>query len=386
MTARTPEDSADDDPSEGIFSRTDYVVGRPPPKEFQPWHLPRKQFVRREQWVVQARRVFEHRTDRSPVAYLGLPGIDLLDLRYLHQHLCIPLERPLRYLGFNREAASNGDALVDLNTSIDEVTRLQNVDSQSEVVRDDFRSLARASSIAHRKAHVLGPFDIVNLDLCDGIAGDDPASQGTLYDAIAALIDLQVRSLHPWTLLVTSRIGRDHFNGDALRILLDRFNKNFTTCDEFAKECAELLGSEDPATIDPASCSEPAFLRIALVSLCKWLLALGQTQSVNRVELTSCLGYRVRHDAPCEDLVSFALIFHPVIHSPTDSLKADPAPPIDECSEAARMARRARNLMDVDEYLDGETALRNELASETADLLRAARYDPDAYRAWLASS
>jgi hypothetical protein len=386
VSTPAPGSSDDDNLSEGIFSRTDYAAGQPPPKEFKPWHLPRKQFVRREQWIVQARRIFERRADSSPVRYLGLPGIDLLDLRYLHEHLCSPLNRPLRFLGFNSEAASNNDALVDLNTSIDEVTRLGNVDPQSEVVRDDFRSLARANSMAHRKTHLLGPFDVVNLDLCDGIASDDPACQGTLYDAIAALVALQVRSPHPWTLLVTSRIGRDHFHDHALGELLDRFYSNLTTCQDFAKVCAELLGAEDPANIVPASFPEPVFLRVVLIALCKWLLALGQTQSANRVELASCLGYRVNRGAPCEDLVSFALIFEPVIEPTANPLRAEPAPPVDECSEAARMARRARSFKDVDGILDGDAALHEELVRETSELLRAARYNPDEFRSWLVES
>lgn len=379
-----PPGSRDDDPSEGIFSRTDYVASQPPPKQFKPWHLPRKQFVRREQWVVQALKAFEGRTDQSPVTYLGLPGIDLLDLRYMHQNLCTPLQRSLRFLGFNSEAASNNDALVDLNTSLDEVSRLGGIDPQSEVIRDDFRGLARPDSIARRKAHSLGPFDVVNLDLCDGIAHEDPGSQSTLYDAIAALISLQVRSPHSWTLLITSRIGRGHFHDDALRQLLNRYHTNLTTCKEFAQACGELLESEDPAAIDPDTCQEAVFLRVAMVALCKWLLALGQTQSANRVELGSCLGYRVNRGAACEDLISLALIFRPVIQPPADALKADPASPLDECLEAARIAHRAKSLKDVDGIVAGDPGLRDGLVGETANLLRAARYDPDEYRSWLA--
>ncbi len=383
MSTLPPGDQGDD-LSQDIFSRTDYAANQPPPKQFKPWHLPRKQFVRREQWITQARKAFEGRDDQAPVAYLGLPGVDLLDLRYLHQQLCIPLGRRLRYLGFNSEAATNESARVDLHTSLDEVSRLGNVDPQSDVIRDDFRGLARTDSIAYKKARTLGPFDVVNLDLCDGIAGDDPASQTTLYTAIAALIALQVRRPHPWTLLITSRIGRDHFHADALQALLSYYNTNIASCEKFAKACAELLGAEDPAEIDPATCQEPLFLRVAIVALCNWLLALGQSQSPNHVRMASCLGYRVNRGAPCEDLVSIALIFRPVITPPADALAAGPATPVDQCAEATQIARRASHLGDVDAILDSDAALTDELIGEMADLLKSARYNPDEYKSWLA--
>ncbi len=370
----------------GIFSRTDYIASQAPPRDFQPWHLPRKQYVRREQWVVQTRKLFEDRADTEPITYLGLPGIDLLDLRYLHQQVCVPLKRPLRFLGFNTEARSNNDAAVDLNTSRDEVSRLDYIDAQSDVLGDDFRSLARTGSMAAKAVRRLGPFDVVNLDLCDGIASDNPQARGSLYDAIAALLPLQVRSPNSWVLLVTTRIGRDNFHGDALRKLLQRFDGDVETCTEFAAECRELLGVDELDDIDPSTCSCEIFMRMTLVSLCSWLMTLGQTHSPNRVELTSCQGYRVDRGSPCEDLVSFALVFKPVIQAAQDALQAAPVTGIDECAEVTRIARRAKHLKDVDQLLVEDVVLLEELTEETEILLRSARYDPATYREWCSNS
>ena len=38
-----------DDLTTGIFGDSEYAQPRTAPKEFKPWHKPRKQFVRREQ-------------------------------------------------------------------------------------------------------------------------------------------------------------------------------------------------------------------------------------------------------------------------------------------------------------------------------------------------
>lgn len=385
MTVQDPSADDADNPARGIFGRTDYEASQPAKRDFKPWHLPRKQFVRREQWVAQALKVFEDRSDDQPVRYLGLPGVDLLDLRYLHAKVCDTLSRPLRYLGFNSEAGSDGAAEVDLNTSLDEVAKLGEVDPQSLVVRDDFRSLAREDSIAWQRAKGLGPFDVVNLDFCDGIASDDPDTNGSLYQAMGKLLALQVRSPHPWVLLVTTRIGRDHFDDDALAKLLGHLKSNFGDCAAFVDACKELFGVDDPASLDASACTAEVFLKMLLLSLCKWLLILGQTSSPNRVELTSSQGYRVNRGAECMDLVSFALVFKAVITAPADALGAVPAQGIDECAEATRIAGRVRSLKDVDEILDDEGNLAEELASETELLLASARYEMSGYRPWLAT-
>lgn len=384
MTVPDPAVDDPDDPSYGIFGRTDYEASRPSKRDFKPWHLPRKQFVRSEQWVDQALKVFEGRCDDQPVRYLGLPGVDLLDLRYFHGKVCGPLSRSLRYLGFNSEAGSGDAAEVDLNTSLDEVARLGEVDPQSLVVRDDFRSLAREDSIAWQRAKGLGPFDVVNLDFCDGIASGDPGANGSLYQAMGKLLALQVRSQHPWLLLVTTRIGRDHFDADALARLLGHLRSNLGSCESFVDACRELFGANEPASVDASTCSADVFLKMLLLSLCKWLLMLGQASSPNRVELASSQGYRVNGGADCIDLISFALVFKAVMAAPADALGAGPAQGIDECAEATRIAGRVRSLKDVDEILDGDGDLAERLASQTELLLKSARYDTSSYRSWLA--
>ena len=160
----------------GIFGDVEYLAPQPAPKDFKPWHKPRKQFVRREQWSALLHRLYEKREPRDPLRYLGLPGTDLLDLRYLHQQLCRANKRPLHFLGFNTEAQPGNSADVQMRVSLDEVLRLPNVDSQSDVINDDFRRIGNRDSIAWHRTLRLGPFDVVNIDLCDGL-GSDPASK-----------------------------------------------------------------------------------------------------------------------------------------------------------------------------------------------------------------
>ena len=77
-----------DDLTSGIFGDFEYAPPQTEPKEFKPWHKPRKQFVRREQLATLLLRLYEMREPGDPLLYLGLPGTDLIDLRYLHEQLC----------------------------------------------------------------------------------------------------------------------------------------------------------------------------------------------------------------------------------------------------------------------------------------------------------
>lgn len=72
----------------------------------QPWHKPRKQFVRERQWIALARRVIEYEREQGrlvpidgpEIQYLTLPGIDYLDVRQLAD-ACSDLGSPCGKIG-----------------------------------------------------------------------------------------------------------------------------------------------------------------------------------------------------------------------------------------------------------------------------------------------
>ena len=380
----TDQSHDQDDLATGIFGDIEYTQPRAAPKEFKPWHKPRKQFVRREQWSALLRRLYQNRGPRDPLRYLGLPGTDLIDLRYLHEQLCRDNERPLHFLGFNTEAQPNSPAHVELSVSLDEVRRLPNVDKQSDVIHDDFRRIGNSNSIAWARTLHLGPFDVVNIDLCDGLASDPPQDNESIYSALAQLMALQARNSKPWLLLITTRIGREMFDADAEQQLISHFRENVANCEGFAEACEELLES-DVESIDPVTCSEGDLLNLTIVAIGKWLSKLVQSQALSQVELASTQGYRVDPVAAQEDLVSLALRFEPAIVASPDPLSPTPPPPEDECTIAKDILRRSAKRLDVDTILEQNQDLREELIDETERLLADARYEVAGYRQWLAS-
>ena len=373
-----------DDLTAGIFGDFEYAPPQTEPKEFKPWHKPRKQFVRREQLSVLLRRLYEDREPGEPLRYLGLPGTDLIDLRYLHEELCRANDRPLRFLGFNTEAQPGNSAHVQLSVSLDEVRRLPNVDAQSDVIHDDFRRIGNPNSIAWFRTRQHGPFDVVNIDLCDGLASDPPQRDYSVYKALAQLMAFQVRNPNPWLLLVATRIRHGMFDADAEERLVHLFHRNVNTCEGFAEMCEQLLGL-DVKSIDPATCSEADLLKLMTVAIGKWLSELVRAHAPSHVELASAHGYRVDPVAAQEDLVSLALRVEPVIAASPDALSptAPALAPEDECRTAMAILRRSARRLDVDTILEQQPNLHEELIDETKRLLAAARYQVVGYRPWL---
>jgi len=368
----------------GIFGGAEYRPTQTVPKEFMPWHKPRKQYVRCKQWSALLQRLYRGRRPEEPLRYLGLPGTDLIDLRYLYEEICRPGGRPLRFLGFNKKAQPGSAAHIELNISLDEVLRLPNVDPQSTVMLDDIRRLGDKASVAWSRAKSLGPYDVINIDLCDGLASDPPKSTRPLYDALALLLALQTRNPTPWLLLVTTRIGRGMFDPEAEERIIDLFRRNIGDCEGFHEACQQILES-DITSVNPETCSDVDLLNLMVVAIGKWLAALAQAQALSSVELASTHGYKVNPTAPCEDLVSIALRFEPVIEASADALS--PSPPISttECDNAKRILKGAARRLDVDAILAKEPDLNEELIQETTRLLAQARFDVTTYRKWLAS-
>lgn len=371
--------------ADGIFALTDYKLRRPLRREFKPWHKPRKQFVRQDQWGKEIEWLLSRKPegDRSGLCYLGLPGPDLLDVRYIYGRFCAE-GRQLTFLGFDESARPASPSREALSVSLDEFRRLAHVDRRSNVLPDDFRKLADDNSIAWDRANTLGPFDIINLDLCKHIGLDPPEIDGSIYSAIHRLLGLQNRRLRPWSLFITSRISKQNFSPEVLSALLCRLRDNIETCHGFKQALEERIGELNYTDSAVAASNEEEFLSTTAMVLSKWLLGLAQSMQC-LFSVASVAVYRVYRGASCPDMLSLALRFEPM---PT--IGADPArlatasSPVcpDECTQAARIPRAIAAMVNVDDLLSADTQLWKELRDDTARLLRDARYDPMQYLAW----
>ena len=370
--------------TEDLIGSDSYAAALPRSKEFLPWHLPRKQFVRKWQWVEQVNRLLKDGWDETlPLTYIGLPGADLIDLRFLLREVCLPKELRLRYLGFNTAATPGTPSSTELNISIDELSRHDLVDARSQVRPDDFRSLGSEKSLAWKAATEVGPFDIVNLDLCDGLIVDAPNDSPTIYTAIDQLIGLQARRTRPWLLLLTMRVGAGHFHPDAFAKALHLLIQNLEECNEFREACEENLSFGSEIDHDWDNWDASRLLDASACAILKWILGLvaGGPASLS---VNSAQSYRVDQASTVDDLVSIAMRVDPVVGGAGDSVGLSTGVPtsIDECAQAAKIPKRLAKRVAVDAILSENEDIRETCMAESEDLLRSARYDTAGYRQW----
>lgn len=357
-------------------------------KEFLPWHRPRKQYVRHHQWCYEIIRMIAATPPAGGILkYLGLPGIDLLDLRHFHSEVCNAQNVELRFLGFNSSARPDSRAQTELNISLDEVLRLPRVNPMSEVIGDNFARVANQDSLAFRKARQLGPYDVINLDLCDGFGAQAPGTiDNSYYDAVRSLLALQSRTMNPWLLLLTTRADKPNINDQVLQALLGKYIANLTQCAPFREASRDRFGIETAEAVAAAAETPEGLLPVFLTGLCKWFVALAlEHQPPTSVELCSAFGYRVEKGVEHEDLISLALKFTPMFIPVGDplGLANQPVAAPDEGVLATRALKRVAKRIDADKKLTDDAAMRQSMIDATAHLLGLARYDVEAYKIWL---
>lgn len=386
MNEATPNE---EEHSDDIVEITAYEAQMPSgAKDFLPWHRPRKQYVRHHQWCHE---IIQMIADTPPVdgvlKYLGLPGVDLLDLRHFHAAVCVNKNVKLRFLGFNSSAQPASKTHTELNISLDEVWRLTHVDPRSDVIGDNFARVANQNSIAFRKARELGPYDVINLDLCDGFGAQAPGTlDNSYYEAVRSLLALQSRTMNPWLLLLTTRADKANINTAVLQALLDKYVANLAQCTQFREASRDHFAIETAEALMAAADTPAGLLPVFLTGLCKWFLALAlEHQPPTSVQLRSVIGYRVDKGAEQEDLISLALKFTPTFVPAGDplGLANQPVAAPNECALSTRALKRVSKRIDADQKLTEDAGLQKSMADATAHLLGLARYDVDAYMAWL---
>lgn len=373
--------------ADDIFGTATYEAPEREKKIFEPWHKPRKQFVRHHQWCTQIKLLLDDmQPDDNTLKYLGLPGNDLLDLRHFHTHVCEPRQMRLRFLGFNRGAKPGCESQTDSSVSLDEVLKLSKIHPLSEVIWDDFCLIADENSKAWNKTKDSGPYDIINLDLCDGFGAHEPGTlDNTHYNAVNRLMSLQAKNKRPWLLFLTTRSDNKNVNADVLQRLLGKYVQNLAECAPFKDASAQIFSIGDEAELMKAVGTPDGHLAVFLVGICKWLLGIAVQHPPSKVEVKSVIGYRVDAEALHDDLISLAIRFEPTFAPATDPLGLANAPVarLSECSLSAKAVKRLGRRKCADEILAEDVNLLNEMIASTASLLELARYDVRAYYKWL---
>lgn len=378
-----PADNAEDlFPAEQLPVLTAQILREP-----KPWHKPRKQWIRKNQWAALADELLTSRkpADR-PFKYLTLPGEDLFDIRILHE-VCAEHQILLKFLGFDSTRKT------EVNIASDEVIRLPWIHKESQLLPDRVELLATAKSLAFEHAKKFQGFDAINLDFCDSVGGREAGTKGGALDAIRTIIELQTReAAHPWLLFVTSRCDRTSVDQSVrailAKILLENMSQSAAflgriTGSPFALSLAMLSDEENGTQVT----GEKEHLFTFGIGFSKWLIKLAV--AVWRVKQTYTAGYRVAGQAAQPDMLSLAFRFERINPSVADTTGLAPPPAKDKSASSptkdemvAAALNEFENLTDVDDLLLKNETLREQMIAENAVLMAQARYDLDAIIAW----
>lgn len=357
-----------------IFPSTEYkILQAAEAKEFQAWHKPRKQYVRTAWCREIAEIISEKAKDRKVLRYFGLPGEDFLDLRYFHDELEEDISS-LEFLGLDNTRSSNA------NISAQEVWNLKRVDRTRAVIRqDDLSALSKPKSFALKAMIQAGPFDVINLDLCDSLGRDAPGISASLYNAIAAILGLQQKSSDPWLFLLTTRIIEGAIDPDVLKVLDDLIGSNLDACESFdyqfrSRIVNDFAGTETVKGIDFFNCVACGFA--------KWF-ANFSVQLDCEFSIRNALKYSV-HKGNAVDMVSLIFRFDPTFPPMNDSagLAVTVQDTQPECRMVKHIPRVIQEAIDVDELLASDRGEMDRCVQESKRLLVQARYNIEGYDAF----
>lgn len=359
-------------------------------REFQPWHRPRKQFVRSCQWARElGYLVRDLKLADRPLRYLTLPGSDLLDIRHFADSVCAPHKVQLKYLGFNTAAQPSDPSQTELNTSQFSLNRLDYIHPESEVVPGDFRIVGDTRSIPWRSVRKAGPFHAINLDLCGGFAGREKADGiPNYFTALQAVLQNQKSSDEDFLLFITTRMDDDNIDGGTQAALSALAQDIYDTCHEYATAFAAAWGiplaSAEQLRLPDVVGTAEAFM----LGLTQWIVSQGVTHGL-KASVRTFMTYRTGMESGPDDIVSLAIRFKPdpFVQPDAQGLVIPVGTVVSSaeklCHQSAKIPGRVRRRLLVDEILRTQASEFQRVMSESSGLLAASGYDVSSYQDWV---
>lgn len=378
------DDLADEDMA--LFQHVETPIDFNAKKNFSQWHLPRKQFIRLQQWCSEVAKLTKDITvgNGQTFNYLTLPGDDLLDIRALIG----VMERAggkLRYLGFN-SVAKGSSSQREMNISRAEVKSSGFVDDFSHIEEDRLETLSNPNSPSSRRLNEIGHCHAINLDFCRSLSHGD--IEGGALGAMRSILHHQLQSNQPWLLFVTTKVEPELI-AEQVKSGFDRaIRANIDASDEFKNLLAMSLGtsSEDlSAKLNEAWEADGSdLLRVFTLGFSKWLLrTLVGEPPMRSLHLLSAYYYR---SGSVPNMVSLAFRCDPMTPPMNDrdgvySVR-DQAAPVCEVKLGLKVLEAASHIVDLDQQLHDDPALNARMLEKSGRLLAHARYNEDEYHNW----
>lgn len=248
--------------------------------ELQPWHHPRKQYVRERQWQLYTRKLVQRLQDQQKlssgiVRYLTLPGIDFFDVEVIGQAVS-DLGLKLEATGFLAEAEKE-PIRARSQFRADSLVKQGLIEDTSMTFPYRFEDLGNRKSQAYRDIKARASFDVVNIDACGSVAKPTAQQPSRIINAIHELMRLQFsESRSNWLLFLTTDARNGNLSVEVRDALKKAIRQNSQACDDFAKGAKSLLSDNSNADIETAlngaDGNEERFLKFFSLGFSKWIL------------------------------------------------------------------------------------------------------------------
>ena len=358
----------------------------------QPWHRPRKQFIRERQWVRCAEMLLDRlRASDAPslrsgkVNYLTLPGVDYFDVEVIGR-LAAERRLDLEALGFMAEAV-NEPVKARSQFRSEALVKRGLITDTSVTYPYRVEELARRGGQAYRNARARAPFHIINIDACGSIARPGAQPSTTLMDALFCLLELQFDTMRdPWLLYLTTDVRRETVDPQVKRALDEAIKQNASESDEFCEGVIASVGDPEDELVQALAKADavPAKLLTKFsLGFAKWLIhnAVQQEWDVKCRPFFCYSTMGEGEQGPSMPCLAFEFRPRPlnltdvygVVGAPVDNEEGG----LDYSMEALR---RSQEMTDVDALLANDALLERDFADRQRGLLQGAGYKEQALR------
>jgi len=351
--------------------------------QLQPWHHPRKQYVRDRQWKLYTERLVERLRDQNNipsgvVKYLTLPGIDFFDVEVIGTAVA-DLGLRLEATGFLAEAEKESiRARSQFRT--ESLVKRGLIEDTSMTFPYRFEDLGHLKSQAYREIKTRAPFDVVNIDACGSIAPPTAQQPTRIINAIHELLTIQFsRSRKKWLLFLTTDARNENLSQPVREALKDAIRQNSAASAEFRDGARSLLSGDPDADIEAALAGaeggDERFLQFFSLGFSKWIL-----HNANAVDWDVksrqfyCYGPQ---DAEHPTMACMAFEFSPRPVPMQDlfgAVENQAAPPDNSTDYSMQALQRASSMDNLDLYLQENPQICAEFAANQRELLVAAGY------------
>ena len=360
-----------------------------------PWHRPRKQYVRTEQWLnfsrrligreLQSGRIVREQNDSCPeIRYLTLPGIDYLDVRMLSE-VCRKMDCALTSTSFLSEEEGN-PYLARARVQEEALVESGHITVRSHTYSRRIEEIASQRGQVYRDLRTRGPFHIVNIDACGSISSRRKDSSLSVIDALFRIVELQLElMIGRWMLFVTTDIRQNSVSEETMAKFCEEIRSNAGESQEFEDTVVNTLAPESTdinTAIDVARRNdESVFLHLFSIGFGKWLLQLVRQKNWG-VKMHTSYYYSttpVVDNTPTMPSLAFEFVPPPPgLRDESGVTRVEPREGGSEENLSSRIASKVQHMQNLDELLLSDNNLRRDLVAQTKNLLKKIGYEDGA--------